>query len=184
MTTTRRPGERAASESAARRPLPNVERPFVPPPRPNSLPVYPAFLAARMTWPTKLFGRLAPRFPCRMRPGRTLISSSRAVMAIDIRKMMADCAPGVEFVELCDVGASRHPCPNAQNPQSNQPHAPDERRGFYLAIRGSYLPVPTASHQNKRLPTTACDEARSGSFRSGLAGKVHEQVARLRHKRR
>src|SRR5258708_20004250 len=92
-----------------------------------------------MTWLTKLFGRLAPRLPCGMRPGRTLISSSRTVMAIDIRKTMADGARCVEFVELCDVGASRHACSNAQNSQSNQPHAPDGGRGFYLAIRGSCL---------------------------------------------
>src|ERR1700737_1742990 len=150
MTTTRRLGERTASDSPTPRPPPNVERPLVPLPRPNSLPVCPALLAARMTWPTKLFGRLAPRFPCRMRPGRTLISSSRTVMAIGIRKIGADGAPGIEFVEICDVGASRHPCADAQNSQSNQPHAPDERRGFYLAIRGSYLPAPTASHQNMR----------------------------------
>ncbi len=149
MTTTRRPGERAASESAARRPLPNVELPLLLP-TPNSLPVCPAFLAARITWPTKLFGRLAPRFPGRMRPGRTFISSSRTVILIDTRKTMADGARGIEFVELCDVGASRHPCSNAQNSQSNQPHAPDECRGFYLAIRGSYPPIPTASNQNMR----------------------------------
>jgi len=52
---------------------------------------------------------------------------------------MADGARCVEFVELCDVGASRHACSNAQNSQSNQPHAPDGGRGFYLAIRGSCL---------------------------------------------
>ena len=147
MTTTRRPGERAASESAARRPRPNVELPLLLS-RPNSLPVCPAFLAARMTWPTKLFGRLAPRFPCWMRPGRTLISSSRTVTAVDIRKTVTDGARCVEFDELCEIGASGYPCPNAQNSQSNQPHAPDEGRGFYLAIRGWYLPAPTASHQN------------------------------------
>jgi hypothetical protein len=60
-------------------------------------------------------------------------------MAIDIRKTIADGARCVEFVELCDVDASRYLYPKAQNSQSNQPHAPDERRGFYLAIRGPYL---------------------------------------------
>jgi hypothetical protein len=58
-------------------------------------------------------------------------------MAIGASKMLVDGARHVEFVELCDVGASRHPWPNAQNSQSNQPHAPDIRRGFYLAILGS-----------------------------------------------
>jgi hypothetical protein len=70
------------------------------------------------------------------------------VMAIDARKTTADGARRIEFVELYGGSASRHPCPNAQNPQSNQPHARDEGRGFYLAIRGWYHPAPTAFHQN------------------------------------
>jgi hypothetical protein len=181
ITTTRRLGERDARDSAARRPLPNAERPLVPLPRLNSLPVSPAFLAACMTWPTKLFGRLAPRFPCRIRPGRRLISSSRTVMAIDIREKMTDGARCIEFVELCDVSASRHPCPNTQNFQSNQPHAHDGRRGFHLAIRGSYLPAPTASHQNMRQSATDCDEVRSRSLRPNLASTMDKQVVRLRH---
>jgi hypothetical protein len=66
---------------------------------------------------------------------------------MDARKTMADGARCIEFVDLYDGSASRYPRPNAQKSQSDQPHAPDERRGFYLAIRGSYLPAPTASHQ-------------------------------------
>jgi hypothetical protein len=82
-----------------------------------------------------------------MRPGRTLISSSRTVIEIDTCETMADGAWRVEIVELCYGSAGSGPCPNGQNSQSNQPHAPDAGRGFYLAIRGWYLPAPTASHQ-------------------------------------
>jgi hypothetical protein len=47
---------------------------------------------------------------------------------------MADGAWRVEIVELCYGSAGSGPCPNGQNSQSNQPHAPDIRRGFYLAF--------------------------------------------------
>jgi hypothetical protein len=171
MTTTRRIGERAARESAARRLRPNVELPLLLP-RPNFLPVCPAFLAARMTCPTKLFGRWAPQFPCRMRPGRTLISSSRTVMAIGTRKTMTAGARCVEFLEVCEVSASKRPCPHAQNSQSNQPHAPDGGRGFYLAIRGWYLPAPTASHQNTRWQRQIAMKI----MRSRLTGMVHNKL--------
>jgi hypothetical protein len=45
-----------------------------------------------MTWPTKLFGRLAPWLPCLMRPGRRLISSSRTLMALYVLENAADGA--------------------------------------------------------------------------------------------
>jgi len=60
MTTTRRPGDREARDSAARRPRPKVERPAEPPLRLNVWLRWPAFFAARITSPTKLLGRLAP----------------------------------------------------------------------------------------------------------------------------
>ena len=63
MTTTRRPGDREARDSAARRPRPKVERPADPLLRLNVWPRWPAFFAARITSPTKLFGRLAPWLP-------------------------------------------------------------------------------------------------------------------------
>ena len=63
MTTTRRPGDGVARDSAARRPRPKVERPAEPPLRLNVWLRWPAFFAARITSPTKLFGRLAPWLP-------------------------------------------------------------------------------------------------------------------------
>ena len=69
--TTRREVERSDSERAARRPRPNRE-PLAPAlMRPKLWPICPAFFAARITSPTKLFGGLAPWLSCRMRPGRT-----------------------------------------------------------------------------------------------------------------
>ena len=64
MTTTRRPGYRDDSDRAARRPRPKVERPRRPAAPPKVLPVCPALFAARITSPTSVFGRLAPRLPC------------------------------------------------------------------------------------------------------------------------
>ena len=63
MTTTRRLREREAKDSAARRPRPKVERPTVPLLRLKVWPRWPAFFAALITSPTKVFGRLAPRLP-------------------------------------------------------------------------------------------------------------------------
>jgi hypothetical protein len=63
MTTTRRLDDREARDSAARRPQPKVERPTDRPLGPNVQPRWPAFFAARITSPTKLFGRLAPWLP-------------------------------------------------------------------------------------------------------------------------
>jgi hypothetical protein len=42
----------------------------------------------------------------------------------------------IEIVEISQANAGRPYDANAQNAQSNQPHAPDRGRRFYLAIRG------------------------------------------------
>ena len=55
--------EREARNNAARRPRPKVERPAVLPLCPKARPPWPAFFAARITSPTKLFGRLALWLP-------------------------------------------------------------------------------------------------------------------------
>ena len=99
MTMTRRPGERDDMESAARRPRPNVERPCARPLRPKPMPVWPAFFAARIASPTKLFGRFAPRAPCWMRPGWMLSSSSRVVIGMRRLSNACDGARRIELVE-------------------------------------------------------------------------------------
>jgi hypothetical protein len=63
MTTTRRLGEQEARHSAARRPRPKVEPPPALPLCPKARPRWPAFFAARITSPTKFFGRLATWLP-------------------------------------------------------------------------------------------------------------------------
>ena len=62
-TVTRRAFERSRIETAARRPRPNRERlrPWL---ERKLLPTCPAFFAARITSPTKVWGRLPPRLPC------------------------------------------------------------------------------------------------------------------------
>src|SRR5271155_137495 len=132
MMTTRRPRGRVDRDRAARRPRPNVERPAGPPLRPNVLPRWPAFFAARITSPTKLFGRLAPWLPWRMRPGRGLKSSSRVVMPGSAFADPRDGARGIETLYVSGRSASRPDGPDAEKLQSNQPHAPSRRRRFYL----------------------------------------------------
>jgi hypothetical protein len=74
-------------------------------------------------------------------------------MALDKNGKTGDNAWTLEIAALCFARASWRDRPYAQNAQSNQPHAHDGRRRFslaILAILGSYLPAPTASHQNMR----------------------------------
>ena len=99
IMTTRRPGDRDDRESAARRPRPKVERPLLPPAPRKFLPVWPAFFAARITSPTKLFGGLTPLLPCWMRPGRMRSSSSRVVIAARPPRNKDDGARDIEMVE-------------------------------------------------------------------------------------
>src|SRR5271155_1239924 len=107
MMTTRRLRGRVDRDRAARRPRPNVEPPAEPPLRPNVLPRWPAFFAARITSPTKVFGRLAPWLPWRMRPGRIRRSSSR-IVTVARAGNGGDGARIVEIVDLYGKGASRH----------------------------------------------------------------------------
>src|ERR1700674_4187724 len=131
MTTTRRPGDRCDNESAAPRPRPKVERlgPAVPPKR---LPVYPAFFAARMTSPIKVF-RFPPPRP-RTRPGRTRRSSLRWVM--DVSKPYQDerwrCKRWKRG--LFERRRRQGELARARKLLPYQPYAPDRRRRFYLAI--------------------------------------------------
>src|SRR5665213_3790335 len=140
--TTLREVERIDKESAARRPRPKRERLTPALPWPKLSPMCPALFAALITWPTKLFGRLAPWLPWRIRPGRTWMSSSRVLMTLDVRRKETDGAWTIEMVALCAARASRCCWLGVQNVLTNQPHAHDRGRRFSLAIRGSYLPTP------------------------------------------
>jgi hypothetical protein len=75
-------------------------------------------------------------------------------MALDVRESAADGAGGIESIEHCAVSASRRHWPHGQNTQTNQPHALDGGRGFYLAICGSYLPDGRSSEEVLAVRTT------------------------------
>jgi hypothetical protein len=94
--TTRREFDRNWMETAARRPRPNRER-LLPWLDRKLLPTCPALFAARMTSPTKVCGRLAPRLPWLIRPGRTRTSSSRIVMAQNHFVLSGDGARSFDF---------------------------------------------------------------------------------------
>ena len=106
IMTTRRPGDRDDRESAARRPRPKVERPLLPLAPRKFLPVWPAFFAARITSPTKVSGRLPPRLPCWMRPGRMRRSSSRVVIEVLPLRNKGDGARSIEMLALFAESAS------------------------------------------------------------------------------
>ena len=150
MTTTRRVDERDASESAARRPRPKVDRPLPFPAPLNVAPRWPAFAAARITSPTKVFGRLAPRLPWRMRPGLAVKSSSALVMARAVLAEPEDGARSFDLLGILTENASTVAWPAGENPQSNQQHAPRRRRRFYLAVRWSVCRSPSRRRSNRR----------------------------------
>src|ERR1700733_14697953 len=184
MMTTRRPRGRVDRDRAARRPRPNVERPAEPPLRPNVLPRWPAFLAARITSPTKVFGRLAPWLPWRMRPGRTCRSSSRVVMAACASGNGGDGARIVEIVDVYGKSASRRGSPMCRKIQPNQSHAPDDGRRFYLAVRWSGSWAPTFQRSKVRHGPPTHDQARPASWLPISMRNADEQALRWRRQTR
>jgi hypothetical protein len=48
----------------------------------------------------------------------------------------SDGARGVEFFQVSGVSAGKVGARHVEKAQQNQPHAPDRRRRFFLAIRG------------------------------------------------
>ncbi len=141
-------------------------------PSPNRLPTWPAFFAARITWPTKLLSRI--------RPGRMRRSSSRLVMVTtDIRNRTAG-ARSVECVGVLGRRARRTMPRIAQNNESNQPHAPNRWRRFYLAIAWLGTGFSCASIRNLRFPAKAHEAMRYISWQASRCIAVHEQTVWLR----
>src|SRR5271154_1068690 len=85
-----------------------------------------------------------------MRPGRGLKSSSRVVIAESALADHKDGAWRIENLGVSGESASRSSMPDAENLQSNQRHAPDRRRRFYLAVHGRRLPTGLIQPPNKR----------------------------------
>jgi len=147
--TTRRAFARSRIEIAARRPRPKEDRPRLRPDR-KLLPTCPAFFAARITSPTKVFGFLPPRLPWRMRPGRIRRLSSGMVIGRNRSSSQCDGAWKIDFVGQIGGSASSPHRSQWQIPQSNQPHAPRRWPAFYLAVHGLVgwsSPLPRAHTQ-------------------------------------
>jgi hypothetical protein len=56
----------------------------------------------------------------------------------------------IEIAEIFQANAGKPYDAKAQNTQSNQPHAPDRGRRFYLAIPGRHLRASADSPTNMR----------------------------------
>ena len=74
--------------------------------------------------------------------------------------------------------------PDAENLQSNQPHAPDRRRRFYLAVHGRRLRTGLIQSPNERQSLPERDGMRFCSLGTIPAGEMHEKTLRLRRERR
>src|ERR1700731_1162519 len=136
-------------ETAARRPRPNRER-LLPWLDRKLSPTCPALFAARMTSPTKVCGRLAPRLPWLIRPGRTRRSSSPVVMAPKPLVQRGDGARSFDFFwENVESASSGHCCRD-QILLHDQPHRPDRRPAFSLAIHGRSSPALALSLSDLR----------------------------------
>src|SRR5690242_114002 len=164
MMTIRRLGVWEDNDSAACRPRPNVEPCFLAPRRAKPLPVWPALFAACITWPMKVFGLPAPRLR-RMRPGRTRKSSSRAFIVEPRCAETADVGGGIDFHGIWGGSASTAVGCEHSRHQSNQPHAPDRGRRFYLALPDLFVSV-LSLHSSSGMLWRAI----SGSF-------VHERLS-------
>src|ERR1700719_2393586 len=90
----------------------------------------------------------------------------------------------IEIAESSQANAGRPYDANPQNAQSNQPHAPDRGRRFYLAIPGRHRRASADSPPNMRCRSKSSDETRFRSLRLKLRDPAHDQVARLRREAR
>ena len=149
-------------ESAARRPRPKRERPAPPlrgrRSRRHGRP------SSRLASPRRRSssGRLAPWFAVRGcgRPDMEVVIA--LVMADAPRLRTATALGSLKFVDHSGKSASRPGSRCAQNTQPNQPHAPDRRRRFSLAVRWSCSPAPPSD-------TQTCAKARQTAMKRDLA---------------
>lgn len=66
----------------------------------------------------------------------------------------------------------------------DQPHRPDRRPAFSLAVQGWSSPALPLPCPDLRQPSKTSDEMRFRSLRPHLAGPVHEQIVRVRYEGR
>src|SRR5579871_3090542 len=162
--TTRRAFDRSRIETAARRPRPNRDRlrPWLDG---KLLPTCPAFFAARITSPIKVSGRLAPRLPCWMRPGRTRRSSSRVVMARVLGQSVATALGCLKSLD--DLAKAPAGCVGGVGKFLNLPNHMRRTAGrpFPLPSVG-WVPVPPLHHTQTsataRQSMIICERAHCG----------------------
>jgi hypothetical protein len=87
-----------------------------------------------------------------------------------------DGARIVEIVDLCGKSASGRDAPMCRKIQPNQPHAPDEGRRFYLAVRWSGSWAFSFRHSNVHHGPPAYDQARPGSWLPISMGNADKQT--------
>ena len=140
MTTTRRPGERAARESAARRPRPNVERPLLPAApellaRMSGLPRGAHDLADEALWtfgaPVSVPDATGPNIDLVVAYGHWRSTSAKR------GRWRSMTLNSLSFAIRAPAGTSGRRR-KTLNPTNHMPR--DGGRGFYLAIRGSISP--------------------------------------------
>ena len=186
MMTTRRPGERerqrqgGAPASPERRAALRRRRCGR-----SVLPVWPAFFAARITSPTKVFGRLAPWLPWRMRPGRTWRSSSRVVMAARASGNGGDGARIVEIVGTLRQERQQAGCADVpKNPTQPTTCARPKVGAFILPSVGRVPLQPLSDPQTCAGTRHAPIEHDPWSWPLIPTRCPHKQAVRLRRERR
>ena len=141
-----------------------------------------AFFAARITSPRS--SSVAWRPGCRDGCAEARIkSSSRVVIAESALADHRDGAWRIENLGVSGESASRSSMPDAENLQSNQPHAPGRKRPFILP---SMVAPPHGLIQspNERQSLPEYDGMRFCSLGTIPAGEMHEKTLRLRRERR
>ena len=165
MTTRRE----CASESTERdsTPAPPTERDRRAPAlaAPKLVPIWPAFFAARITWPMKLLD--FPRRACRRGCGRAGCAGRRRGSSWSIfpGNTGGDGRRSAEFVGISGESASRATSGDAGKSEPNQPHAPGRRRRFSLAVRGSVILLHPLFHAR------TCDMARQTAIEAPMAAR-------------
>lgn len=172
------PGIRAQADRDCRTPAPAEAERLRSGPDRKLLPTCPALLAARMTCPTNVCGRLAPRLPWPMRPGLTRMSSSRIVMAQKSLVRLRDGAVEVDFVRAICRSDGKSSCADSKLPNPSNHQRPDRRPAFSLAIRGRLVPASSLAPSNSRQTSTTRGEMRLRSSGLRLRRSLHKKQGR------
>ena len=161
MITTRREGERSDKAKAAERPRPKREVEFRAS-WPKPLPVCPAFLAARMTSLTKLFGLVVPWRLSPMRPGRIRKSSDGSFMTAKPMFPESDGGRCLDSVGTSVGSGSRQIVVGSRNSNPTNQMRTTAVGAFILQSAAEISPPPLAH-------VKACDNPRRNATKHDLA---------------